>query len=84
MYIKNVSLTETSSYVTKKVIGITNYGAPLLAGIAGLAVLVNILTPVQFNLSLTGVSLLILIGVWQEFIYQAKGLTQKNNYKGVF
>ena len=84
MYIKNVSLTDTATYITKKVINITNYGAPLLAGIAGLAVLVNILTPVQFDLSLTGVSLLILIGVWQEFIYQAKGLTQKNNYKGVF
>lgn len=80
MYILGVSNLDTEKYITKKVLKITNLGAPILAFIAGIAIGVELLVPGDFGLSLTGINILILVGTIQELIHQIKGLTEKNSY----
>lgn len=81
MYITGISNNDVSSFITKKVINITHKGAPTLALIAGIAIGVELVIPGDMGLSLTGVSVLILIGVLQELTYQINGLIEKNKYK---
>lgn len=83
MYIKGVSNENTESYLNKRVVKITNIGAPILTIIASASLLAELLLPVKFGLALTGVSILILVGVIQDMIHQIKGLTSKNNYKEI-
>lgn len=76
--------TEVSSFLGKQLYKVTWKGAPLLTLIATIAIGIELVAPQQFGLSLTGVSLLIVVGVIQELIHQIKGLTSKHNYKEVF
>ena len=84
MYIVGVSNLDTSKFITRKVLKITNVGAPILVIIAAMAIGVTWIVPVNFSLTLTGVNLLIIVGVIQEVIHQIKGLTEKNNYEEIF
>lgn len=80
-YIKGISNLETRDFLNKKVLKLSSIGAPTLSLIAGGTILASILSPLDFNLSLTGVSLLILVSALQEVVLQVKGLTNKHNYK---
>lgn len=84
MYLINVPNNETSKFITRKVLKITNFGAPILAIIATVAIGSTLLVPVNLGLTFTGVNLLIVIGVIQEITHQIKGLTDKNNYTEIF
>lgn len=84
MYIIGVRPTESSKVIKKKLFRINLLGAPVLALIAGLSLAVNVFTPIQLGSSINGLSVLILVGVLQEVIYQINGLTQKTNYKELF
>lgn len=81
MYLVGVRPTESSKVIKKKLFRINLIGAPVLAFIAGLSLAVNVFTPIQLGSSINGLSVLILVGVLQEVIYQINGLTQKTNYK---
>lgn len=84
MYLLGVRPTESSKVIKKKLFRINLMGAPVLALIAGLSLAVNVFTPIQLGSSINGLSVLILVGVLQEVIYQINGLTQKTNYKELF
>lgn len=84
MYLLGVRPTESSKVIKKKLFRINLIGAPVLALIAGLSLAVNVFTPIQLGSSINGLSVLILVGVLQEVIYQINGLTQKTNYKELF
>ena len=84
MYLLGVRPTESSKVIKKKLFRINLIGAPVLALIAGLSLAVNVFTPIQLGSSINGLSVLILVGVSQEIVYQIKGLTQKTNYKELF
>lgn len=84
MYLVGVRPTESSKVIKKKLFRINLIGAPVLALIAGLSLAVNVFTPIQLGSSINGLSVLILVGVLQEVIYQINGLTQKTNYKELF
>lgn len=84
MYLVGVRPTESSKVIKKKLFKINLLGAPVLALIAGLSLAVNVFTPIQLGSSINGLSVLILVGVLQEVIYQINGLTQKTNYKELF
>lgn len=84
IYFIGVRQSDTSSFISKKIFNITLIGAPTLTIIATLAIFVEKLAPKQFGLNLTGISLLIVIGVFQELAHQVKGLTDKHNYKEIF
>lgn len=84
MYLIGVRPTQSSKVIKKKLFRINLIGAPVLALIAGLSLAVNVFTPIQLGSSINGLSVLILVGVLQEVIYQINGLTQKTNYKELF
>lgn len=84
MYLVGVRPTKSSKVIKKKLFKINLLGAPVLALIAGLSLAVNVFTPIQLGSSINGLSVLILVGVLQEVIYQINGLTQKTNYKELF
>lgn len=84
MYLLGVRPTESSKVIKKKLFRINLIGAPVLALIAGLSLAVNVFTPIKLGSSINGLSVLILVGVLQEVIYQINGLTQKTNYKELF
>lgn len=84
MYLVGVRPTESSKVIKKKLFKINLIGAPVLALIAGLSLAVNVFTPIQLGSSINGLSVLILVGVLQEVIYQINGLTQKTNYRRLF
>lgn len=84
MYLVGVRPTESSKVIKKKLFKINLLGAPVLALIAGLSLAVNVFTPIKLGSSINGLSVLILVGVLQEVIYQINGLTQKTNYKELF
>ena len=84
MYLLGVRPTKSSKVIKKKLFRINLIGAPVLALIAGLSLAVNVFTPIQLGSSINGLSVLILVGVLQEVIYQINGLTQKTNYKELF
>lgn len=84
MYLVGVRPTESSKVIKKKLFRINLIGAPVLALIAGLSLAVNVFTPIQLGSSINGLSVLILVGVLQEVIYQINRLTQKTNYKELF
>lgn len=84
MYLIGVRPTQSSKVIKKKLFRINLIGAPTLALIAGLSLAVNVFTPIQLGSSINGLSVLILVGVLQEVIYQINGLTQKTNYKELF
>ena len=84
MYILGVRPTQSAKVIRKKLFKINLIGAPVLAFIAGLSLAVAVFTPINFAASINGLSVLILVGTFQEIIYQIKGLTQKTNYKELF
>lgn len=84
MYILGVRPTQSAKVIRKKLFKINLIGAPVLAFIAGLSLAVAVFTPIDFAASINGLSVLILVGTFQEIIYQIKGLTQKTNYKELF
>ena len=84
MYILGVRPTQSAKVIRKKLFKINLIGAPVLAFIAGLSLAVAVFTPIDFAASINGLSVLILVGTFQEIIYQIKGLTQKINYKELF
>ena len=84
MYLLGVRPTQSAKVIRKKLFKINLIGAPVLAFIAGLSLAVAVFTPIDFAASINGLSVLILVGTFQEIIYQIKGLTQKTNYKELF
>lgn len=84
MYIKGVTNENVEKYINNKVIGITNIGAPILTIIAITSLVLEIVSPIKLGLSLTGVNILILVGVIQDICHQIAGLTAKNNYQPIF
>lgn len=84
MYILGVRPTQSAKVIRKNLFKINLIGAPVLAFIAGLSLAVAVFTPIDFAASINGLSVLILVGTFQEIIYQIKGLTQKTNYKELF
>jgi len=84
MYILGVRPTQSAKVIRRKLFKINLIGAPVLAFIAGLSLAVAVFTPIDFASSINGLSVLILVGTFQEIIYQIKGLTQKTNYKELF
>ena len=84
MYILGVRPTQSAKVIRKTLFKINLIGAPVLAFIAGLSLAVAVFTPIDFAASINGLSVLILVGTFQEIIYQIKGLTQKTNYKELF
>lgn len=80
-YIIGVEQSRTAKFLSQKVISITHKGAPILLILAGLSLIADYMSPIKFGASLTGISVLILVGVVQELIHQIKGLTNKNNYE---
>lgn len=84
MYILGVRPTQSAKVIRKKLFKINLIGAPVLAFIAGLSLAVAVFTPIDFAASINGLSVLILVGTFQEIIYQIKGLTQKTNYQELF
>ena len=84
MYIKGVTNENVEKYINNKVIGITNIGAPILTIIAITSLVLEILSPIKLGLSLTGINILILVGVIQDICHQIAGLTAKNNYQPIF
>lgn len=83
MYIIGVSNNETESYLNKKILHLSNIGAPVLTILATASIIVAKLSPLNLGLTLTGVSLLIVVSSIQEVYNQIKGLTDKNNYKEI-
>lgn len=83
-YLIGTPNSQTSKFLSRQVIKITHKGAPILLVLAGLSLVADYIAPVKFGASLTGVSMLIIVGVAQELVYQIKGLTNKNNYKELF
>lgn len=84
MYIKGVTNENVEKYINNKVIGITNIGAPILTIIAITSLVLEIVSPIKLGLSLTGINILILVGVIQDIRHQIAGLTAKNNYQPIF
>lgn len=84
MYILGVRPTQSAKVIRKNLFKINLIGAPVLAFIAGLSLAVAVFTPIDFAASINGLSVLVLVGTFQEIIYQIKGLTQKTNYKELF
>ena len=84
MYIKGVTNDNVEQYINNKVIGITNIGAPVLTIIAITSLILEIVSPIKLGLSLTGINILILVGVIQDICHQIAGLTAKNNYQPIF
>ena len=84
MYIKGVTNENVEKYINNKVIGITNIGAPILTIIAITSLVLEIVSPIKLGLSLTGINILILVGVIQDICHQIAGLTAKNNYQSIF
>jgi preprotein translocase subunit SecY len=84
MYIKGVTNENVEKYINNKVIGITNIGAPILTIIAITSLILEIVSPIKLGLSLTGINILILVGVIQDICHQIAGLTAKNNYQPIF
>ena len=84
MYIKGVTNENVEKYINNKVIGITNIGAPILTIIAITSLILEIVSPIKLGLSLTGINILILVGVIQDIYHQIAGLTAKNNYQPIF
>lgn len=84
MYIKGVTNENVEKYINNKIIGITNIGAPILTVIAITSLLLEIISPIKLGLSLTGINILILVGVIQDICHQIAGLTSKNNYQPIF
>ena len=84
MYLLGVRPTQSAKVIRKKLFKINLIGAPVLAFIAGLSLAVAVFTPIDFATSINGLSVLILVGVSQEVVYQIKGLTQKTNYRRLF
>lgn len=84
MYIKGVTNENVEKYINNKVIGITNIGAPILTIIAITSLVLEIVSPIKLGLSLTGINILILVGVIQDISHQIAGLTAKNNYQPIF
>ena len=84
MYIKGVTNENVEKYINNKVIGITNIGAPILTIIAITSLVLEIVSPIKLGLSLTGINILILVGVLQDICHQIAGLTAKNNYQPIF
>lgn len=84
MYIKGVTNENVEKYINNKVIGITNIGAPILTIIAIISLILEIVSPIKLGLSLTGINILILVGVIQDICHQIAGLTAKNNYQPIF
>lgn len=84
MYIKGVTNENVEKYINNKIIGITNIGAPILTIIAITSLILEIVSPIKLGLSLTGINILILVGVIQDICHQIAGLTAKNNYQPIF
>ena len=84
MYIKGVTNENVEKYINNKVISITNIGAPILTIIAITSLVLEIVSPIKLGLSLTGINILILVGVIQDICHQIAGLTAKNNYQPIF
>lgn len=84
MYIKGVTNENVEKYINNKIIGITNIGAPILTIIAITSLILEIVSPIKLGLSLTGINILILVGVIQDIFHQIAGLTAKNNYQPIF
>ena len=84
MYIKGVTNDNVEQYINNKVVGITNIGAPVLTIIAITSLILEIVSPIKLGLSLTGINILILVGVIQDICHQIAGLTAKNNYQPIF
>lgn len=81
VYIIGISNKETEKYINSKIIRISNIGAPILTILATISIIVAKLSPINLDMTLTGVSILLIVSTFQELIHQIKGLTQKHNYK---
>ena len=81
IYILDVEDIKSKSYLNKKILHLSNIGAPALTILAISSIIISKFTPVDLQMTLTGVSLLIVVATFQELFAQIKGLTDKNNYK---
>lgn len=81
IYLINVEDINSRNFLNKKILHLSNVGAPLLTILAVSSILISKFTPVDLQMSLTGISLLIVVATLQELYSQIKGLTDKNNYK---
>ena len=81
IYLINVEDINSRNFLNKKILHLSNVGAPLLTILAVSSIIISKFTPVDLQMSLTGISLLIVVATLQELYSQLKGLTYKNNYK---
>lgn len=81
IYILDIEDIKSKSYLNKKILHLSNIGAPALTILAISSIIISKFTPVDLQMTLTGVSLLIVVATFQELFAQIKGLTDKNNYK---
>lgn len=81
IYLINVEDINSRNFLNKKILHLSNVGAPLLTILAVSSIIISKFTPVDLQMSLTGISLLIVVATLQELYSQIKGLTDKNNYK---
>lgn len=81
IYLINVEDINSRNFLNKKILHLSNVGAPLLTILAVSSIIISKFTPVDLQMSLTGISLLIVVATLQELSSQIKGLTDKNNYK---
>lgn len=82
IYFIGVPNTKTAKYLNKKLFIITLKGAPLLTLLGTIAIGVELFLP--FKISLSGISILIIVGVLQEIKHQINGLIGKHQYKEIF
>ena len=81
IYLINVEDINSRNFLNKKILHLSNVGAPLLTILAVSSIIISKFTPVDLQMSLTGISLLIVVATLQELYSQIKGLTDKKNYK---
>lgn len=77
-YVLGVNPNEVERYINRKVFKVTLIGAPVLTLIATFSLVVELMLPDIFGMSLVGVASLIIIGVFSELIRQIRGLVIKN------
>ena len=82
IYFIGVPNTQTAKHLNKKLFLITLKGAPLLTFLGTVAIGVELLLP--FRIALSGISILIIVGVIQAIKHQVNGLIGKHQYKEIF
>lgn len=82
VYFIGVPNTQTAKHLNKKLFLITLKGAPLLTFLGTVAIGIELLLP--FKIALSGISILIIVGVIQEIKHQVNGLIGKHQYKEIF